>query len=57
MFLVGYMSLVHDYGDRRMTGFLIIITQFAWVPFMVDLPATGMGTVADPSMNPFIPAV
>jgi hypothetical protein len=55
--LVGYMSLVHDYGDRRLTGFLIIITQFAWVPFMVDLSATGMGTVADPSENPFIPAV
>jgi hypothetical protein len=25
--LVGYMSLVHNYRDRRLTGFLIVITH------------------------------
>lgn len=55
--LVGYLSLVHDYGNIRLTGFLIGITQLAWIPFLVDLSAVGMGTVSDPAENPFIPAI
>jgi hypothetical protein len=54
--LVGYLALVHDYGHRAMTGGLIAITQLAWIPFIVDLTATGMGAQSDPTGNPFIPA-
>ena len=54
--LVGYLALVHDYGHRALTGGLIAITQLAWIPFIVDLTATGMGAQSDPTGNPFIPA-
>lgn len=55
--LVGYLALVHDYGNRILTGSLIAVTQLAWIPFLVDLSAIGMGTVSDPSVNPFIPQI
>ena len=52
--LVGFLALVHDYGHRALTGGLIAITQLVWIPFIVDLTATGMGAQSDPAGNPFI---
>ncbi len=52
---VGYMSLVHDQGNKYLTGFLILITQLAFVPFLTDLTAVGRGARSDPLDNGFIP--
>lgn len=32
---VGYLSMVHDYGDQWLSGCLITLTQLAWLPFVV----------------------
>ena len=53
--LVGYLALVHDYGRRTLTGSLMVITQLAWIPYIVDLTATGRGAQSDPADNTFIP--
>ena len=53
--LVGYLALVHDYGRRTLTGALMVITQLAWIPYIVDMTATGRGARSDPAENPFIP--
>ena len=39
--VIGYMQLVHDYGNKNLTGFLILFTQLAWVPFITDLTMVG----------------
>ena len=41
--VIGYMQLVHDYENKSLTGFLILFTQLAWVPFITDLTAVGRG--------------
>jgi hypothetical protein len=39
--VLGYLSLVHDYGNKYLTGSLIAFTQFAWMPFITDLTDVG----------------
>ena len=34
---VGYLSMVHDYGNHRISGFLIGLTQLAWMPFIIGM--------------------
>jgi hypothetical protein len=41
--VMGYLQLVHDYGNKLFTGFLILYTQLAYVPFITDLTAVGRG--------------
>ena len=41
--LIGYLSLVHDYGNKYLTGFLISIVQFTFIPFFTDLISVGRG--------------
>jgi hypothetical protein len=53
--LVGYLALVHEYGNRILTASLIAVTQLAWIPFITDLTATGKGAGSNPVGNPFIP--
>jgi hypothetical protein len=51
--VLGYLSLVHDYGNKYLTGSLIAFTQLAWVPFITDL--TNVGKTARSGVG-FIPA-
>ncbi|KAL3925886.1 MAG: hypothetical protein SGILL_000098 [Bacillariaceae sp.] len=44
--VVGYLSLVHDYGDSRLTGGLIIFTQLAWMPFITGMVGVGQAASA-----------
>jgi hypothetical protein len=46
--VVGYLSLVHGYGNYRLTGSLIIFTQLAWMPFI-----TGMVEIGQAASAPF----
>jgi hypothetical protein len=39
--VLGYLSLVHDYGNKYLTGSLIAFTQLAWMPFITDLTDVG----------------
>ena len=39
--VLGYLQLVHDYGNRWLTGFLMIYSQLAWVPYITDLTNVG----------------
>jgi hypothetical protein len=32
----GYLQFVHDWGHKYLTGFLILFTQLAWMPFITD---------------------
>ena len=41
--VTGYLTLVHDAGHKYLTGFLILFTQLAYVPFITDLTAVGRG--------------
>ena len=49
----GYLQTVHDWGNKYLTGFLIVLTQLAWMPFLTDLTAVGRGVR---SGSAFIPA-
>ncbi len=42
--VVGYLALVHDYGNRRLTGTLILLTQLSWVPFATGIIQVGVAT-------------
>lgn len=37
----GYLQCVHDWGHKHLTGFLILFTQLAWMPFITDLTDVG----------------
>lgn len=50
---LGYLQAVHDWGSHRFTGFLILFTQFAWMPFITDLTDVGRGAR---SGDAFIPS-
>jgi hypothetical protein len=41
---IGYLQAVHDWGNKNLTGFLLLLTQLAWMPFITDL--TGVGKAA-----------
>jgi hypothetical protein len=47
--IVGYLYLVHDYSDYRLTGVLILLTQLAWMPFI-----TGMVEIGKAASGPYI---
>lgn len=40
--VVGYLALVHDYGNRRLTGTLILLTQLSWIPFATGIVQIGI---------------
>jgi len=40
--VVGYLGLVHDYGNRRLTGTLLLITQLSWIPFVTGIIEVGI---------------
>lgn len=40
--MVGYLSLVHDYGHKYLTGFLLIFVQTAFIPYVTDMTDIGM---------------
>jgi hypothetical protein len=44
--VVGYLSLVHDYGNPKLSGVLILLTQTAYVPFVTELTAVGQVATA-----------
>ena len=52
--LIGYMSLVHDYGHKYITGFLLIFVQTAFIPYVTDM--TNIGKIARTGSG-FIPAL
>ena len=52
--LTGYLSLVHDYGHKLLTGFGLVIVQAAWIPYITDM--TNVGKMAATGAA-FIPAV
>jgi hypothetical protein len=39
--MVGYLSLVHTYGNANLSAFLILLTQMAWVPFITNIVTVG----------------
>lgn len=39
--IVGYLCLVHDYSNYRLTGVLILLTQLAWMPFITSMVEIG----------------
>jgi len=51
--LTGYLSLVHDFGHRLLTGWALIIVQTAWIPYITDM--TNVGKTAATGAA-FIPA-
>ena len=52
--LTAYMSLVHGYGNKYLTGFLLIWVQTAWIPYITDM--TNVGDIASTGKG-FIPPV
>jgi len=54
---VGLCSVVMDIGNTKLTTLACVCIQLAWCPFLVGLTTIGMGIVADPSENPWIPAI
>jgi hypothetical protein len=54
--LTGYSALVHDYSNKLLTGWLLIIVQTAWIPYITDM--TNVGKLANANApGTFIPAV
>jgi len=45
--VVGYLAVVHDYGNRRLTGTLILLTQLSWIPFATGIVQIG-ATISPP---------
>lgn len=35
--IVGYLSLIHDYGNAKLSGALLVLIQAAWVPFVTRI--------------------
>ena len=52
--LTGYLALVHDYHNLKLTTVFLILAQLAWVPYITDMSGIGKGTVSAPEENPFI---
>ena len=52
--LTGYLSLVHGYRNKYLSGFLLIWAQTAWIPYITDM--TNVGKIARSGVG-FIPAV
>jgi len=50
----AYMAIVQDYGNKNLTGALLIAIQLTWLPFLVDLTAVGRITA---SGEGFIPPI
>lgn len=42
--VVGYLALVHDYSNRRLTGTLILVTQLSWIPFLTGIIHVGIAS-------------
>lgn len=40
--LCGYLAAVHDYGNKFLTGFVLVAIQLTWLPFITDLTSVGM---------------
>jgi hypothetical protein len=47
--IVGYLSLIHDYGNNKMSGTLIFLTLFGLMPFI-----TGMVDVGKAASSPYV---
>lgn len=49
--VTGYLCLVHDYGHKYLTGFVIVFVQTAFIGYITDMvdigktAATGMGFI------------
>jgi hypothetical protein len=58
----GYLSLVHNFGHKLLTGFALVIVQTAWIPYITDmtnvgkLAATGAAFIP-PIYNPTVSEV
>ena len=39
--ITGYLSLLHDFNHKYLSGALIVLSQLAWVPFITDMTAVG----------------
>ena len=53
--LTGYMATVHDYSNRYLNIFLMIIIQTAWIGYITDMVAVGMAARQPAESNGFIP--
>jgi len=53
--LAGYMAAIHDWSHRFVNVFLMVIIQTAWIGYITDMVAVGMGSRAAPEDNGFIP--
>lgn len=42
--LTAYLSLIHGYSHKYLTGFLLIWVQTAWIPYITDM--TNVGKIA-----------
>ena len=51
--ITGYLSLLHDFNHKYLSGALIVLSQLAWVPFITDMTAVGR---AARTGEAFIPA-
>ena len=52
--LTGYLGTVHDFGNKYLTGFVLVTIQLTWMPFLTDLTNVGKITV---SGEGFIPPI
>lgn len=48
----GYLTLVHDYGNKILTGVLLVLIQFTWLPFLTDLTSVGRITASGEGFIP-----
>lgn len=59
--IVGYLSLVHDYGNSKLSTSLLVLLQAAWIPFatrIIEISKQAFGPYEDTQdyvMNDFIP--
>ena len=51
----GYMATVHDWSNKYLNIFLMIIIQTAWIGYITDMTAVSKGAMMSAEMNGFIP--
>lgn len=52
--VTGYLGAIHDYGNKYLTGAILVIIQLTWLPFLTDLTNVGRITA---SGQGFIPGI
>jgi hypothetical protein len=49
--LTGYLALIHDYSNKVLTVWVLIIVQTAWIPYITDMTNLGKITASGMGFN------